>query len=70
MTKHVRFVYQYRDGSNYKSCDDLLYNNPSNREVDEIEDMIRASLIDSVWFVAHQIEIPELFLFNDGKTTN
>jgi len=65
MTNLVRFTYQYRDKSNWKNLADLICINPNNHEVAEIKRAIKATLIDELWFIANQVGLPELFLFNN-----
>lgn len=66
---NIKFVYLYRDGANYKSWDELIFTNPDQLTLDEIEDrLVSAFLVDQL-FVANHISVPEKFLFLDGKFT-
>ena len=49
---NIKFSYLYRDGANYKNFNEVIFDNPSNRSREEIETVIRNSLIDETWFVA------------------
>ena len=66
---NIKFNYLYRDGANYKSWGEVVFTNPDQLTVEEIElRLIDAFLPDSL-FIASQISIPERFLFLDGKFT-
>ena len=66
---HIKFIYLYRDGANFKSWDDIVFTNPDQLTLEEIEDrLVYAFLVDKL-FIAHQISVPEKFLFLDGKFT-
>ncbi len=67
--KNIRFYYLYRDGSNFKSWGEVLFSNPENLSVNEIEEKIICAFLPDKLFVASQISIPEKFLFTNGKYT-
>lgn len=69
MSSFVRFEYQYRDADNYKNWGELFFDNRSNLSVDSIQEDIKKSLLDNVWFIAHQVAVPELFLFDACNVT-
>ena len=58
---NILFCYKYRDGSNYKQCNEIVFSNPLNREVKDIELIITEKLIDGLWFVADDWNIPNQF---------
>ena len=58
---NILFCYRYRDGANYKQYNEIVFSNPLNREVQEIESIIREKLIDGLWFVADNWQIPNQF---------
>ncbi len=58
---NILFCYKYRDGANYKQYNEIAFSNPLKREVKEIELIIREKLIDGVWFVADDWNIPNQF---------
>ena len=60
MANNIKFCYQYRDGGNYKNCDDIVFDNPDNIGLAEIETLIRSKLIDSQWFYAKDLMVPSL----------
>jgi len=66
---NIKFVYLYRDGANYKSWDDVVFANPDQLILEEIEDILISSFLSDKLFIAHQISVPEKFLFLDGEIT-
>lgn len=58
---NIRFVYMYRDASNYKQHGEAILQNEKQLVVDEIEKQIRACLNDGEYFIARQIHIEERF---------
>lgn len=66
---NVKFVYLYRDGANYKIWDDVIFENPDNLSLDEIDRSINSSFLPDKLFIANQISIPEKFLFVEGNFT-
>lgn len=69
---NIKFHYFYRDGSNYKSFGAVIFR--SAKEVITEEDIstwtkkIRESLFDKEFFIASQISIPDVFLWNNKRT--
>lgn len=66
---NIKFVYLYRDGANYKSWDDIVFTNPDQLDIEEIDNRLNAAFLVDRLFIACQISIPEKFLFLDGKFT-
>jgi hypothetical protein len=64
---NVKFNYLYRDGANYKSWGEVVFANPENLALDEIEKTLINAFLSGELFIASQISIPEKFLFLDGK---
>jgi len=65
---HIQFNYLYRDSGNYKKYDFVIFDNPDNIELSEIESLIKSKLIWDEWFYAEGWRLPELFLpFFDFK---
>ncbi len=58
---NIRFVYMYRDASNYKQHGEAIFSNEKQLPVDEIEKQVRACLNDGAYFIARQIHIEERF---------
>ena len=66
---NIRFVYLYRDGSNYKSWGEVVFKNPDNLNVGEIEAKLLSVFLPDKLFIAGQVVVQEKFLFLDGKFT-
>jgi hypothetical protein len=67
--RNIKFNYLYRDGANYKSWGGVIFSNPDDLALNEIEGQLRNSFVSEEFFIAHQISIPEKFLFATGKFT-
>ena len=67
---NVKFTYLYRDGANYKSWHDVVFDNPDQMPLDEIDSRLTASFLPDKLFIANQISIPEKFLFLESDATN
>ena len=57
---NIRFNYLYRDAGNYKQYGGVVFTNPNGRPVNEIDQTIRAALIDGEFFDARQWQLPDL----------
>jgi len=69
MSKRIKFRYLYRDASNYKAWGDVVFGNPDDITLEEVETrLMKAFDVDGI-FVAHQAHIPEIFLYADGSIT-
>jgi hypothetical protein len=66
---NIKFVYLYRDGANYKSWGDVIFADPDELTLDEIGNRLVDAFLPDKLFVAHQISVPEKFLFANGKFT-
>ena len=66
---NIKFNYLYRDGSNFKSWGEVIFLNPENLTVNEIEAKLLNALLPDKQFIASQITIPEKFLFANEKFT-
>jgi hypothetical protein len=66
---NIKFNYLYRDGSNYKSWGNVIFANPDQLTVAEIEKRLTNAFLSDNLFIASQVSIPERFLFADGKFT-
>ncbi|MCB9113308.1 MAG: hypothetical protein H6634_18845 [Anaerolineales bacterium] len=67
--KNVKFVYLYRDGANYKSWNDVIFTNPDHLTSEEIQEKLLSAFLPDKLFIAHQIFVPEQFLFLAGEFT-
>ena len=63
--KNIKFNYLYRDASNYKTFNSIIFPNPQNIPLQELEEKIIQNLIDHQYFIASKINIPEIFLNNE-----
>lgn len=59
---NIKFNYLYRDAGNYKINGSIIFPNPENLSVIELEKEIRSCLIDSEFFDPHDFYIPKLEL--------
>ena len=57
---NMKFKYLYRDGSNYKQFNEVVFANLNNLTLKEIEEVIKENLIDSQWFVARDWGLTDL----------
>ena len=58
---NIRFVYMYRDASNYKQHGEILLSNETLLTVDEVDKQIRSLLSDGLFFIAQQMQVEERF---------
>lgn len=58
---NIRFVYMYRDASNYKQHGEVILPNETQRIVEEVDTQIRSVLSDGLFFIARQVQIEERF---------
>jgi hypothetical protein len=66
---NIKFNYLYRDGANYKSWGEVVFANPENLSLDEVNKTLASALLSGELFIANQISIPEKFFFLNGKFT-
>jgi hypothetical protein len=69
---NIKFNYFYRDSANYKKFSYVIFPNPDNIELEELETLIKSKLIYATYFYAIDWKLPELFLstcdFRDDPT--
>jgi len=58
---NIRFVYMYRDASNYKQHGEVILPNETQRTVEEVDTQIRCLLSDGLFFIAQQVHVEERF---------
>lgn len=63
---NIQFDYRYQDAGGWKQCDFIVFANPDNIPLDEIRRRLQMALWETEFFIAHQIRIPEIFLYLDG----
>ena len=64
---NIKFNYLYRDGANFKSWGEVIFSNSDDLTLNEIELKLVSTFLPDKLFIAHQISIPEKFLFANGK---
>ena len=57
---NIKFSCQYRDGANYKQPNEIIFANPNLIALEEIQKIIKSSLIDECWFIAKQWNVPDI----------
>jgi len=58
---NVRFVYMYRDASNYKQHGEFILSNETLLTVEEVDKQIHSLLSDGLFFIARQVQVEERF---------
>lgn len=61
MTSFLKFQYLYRDAANYKQYSAVCFANPTNLDLASIRQCFEEAAIDKQWFIARQVDLPELF---------
>jgi hypothetical protein len=61
---NIRFSYLYRDFSNYKKFNEIVFTNPTNKSLEEISKVIKDHLIEGKWFYASEWKVPDLHFDN------
>ena len=61
MTNNIRFVYMYRDASNYKQHGEVILPNETQRTIEEVDKQIHSLLSDGLFFIARQVQVEERF---------
>jgi len=62
----IRFNYLYRDAGNYKAWGEIYFSNPDKLELKSIDKQLKRAFDQEVLFIAHQIGVPEVFLYKEG----
>ena len=66
---NVKFIYLYRDASNYKNWGEVIFANPDGVQLEEIGGRLGQFVTANETFIASQVRIPEVFLFPPGDPT-
>lgn len=66
---NIKFIYLYRDGANFKSWREVIFNNSEKLPISQIENRLVAAFLPDKQFIASQVSIPEAFLFLNEKPT-
>lgn len=59
---NIKFTYMYRCGGNFKQFGEVTFRNPSKIPLPRLQQQLVAALLESTWFFAHHVAVPELFL--------
>lgn len=57
---NIKFSYRYRDYANYKKNNEIVFSNPSNKPIQEIEQFILDHLFDDKLFYSTEWKVPDL----------
>ena len=66
---NLKFSYLYRDAGNFKSWGEIVFLNPERLSMVSIQQRLEAAFDSHELFIAHQIDVPEVFLYNDGNVS-
>ena len=58
---NIKFSYSYRDSANYKNFDFIIFQNPDNISLSDLEQLIISKLIDKTFFYANQWNVPSIY---------
>jgi hypothetical protein len=57
---NIKFAYLYRDASNYKQYNEVVFANPNELPLEQIQRIITSNLIDGSWFIAKDWHLPDM----------
>ena len=57
---NLKFYYIYRDFTNYKKHNEIIFSNPNNKPVEEVQAFIKDHLLDGQWFYSSEWKVPDL----------
>jgi hypothetical protein len=60
---NIRLNYLYRDGANYKQYHSEVFTNAGLLSIEEVENRLRAQLIDGDWFYNHNWDLKDLHVY-------
>ena len=58
---NIRFIYLYRDASNYKQHGEVILSNETQMTLEEVDKQIHSLLSDGLFFIAQQVQLEERF---------
>lgn len=58
---NIRFIYLYRDASNYKQHGEVILSNETQMTLEEVDQQTRSHLSDGLFFIARQVQLEERF---------
>lgn len=67
---NIKFSYLYRDSGNYKNYGYVVFANPENISLEQLEELIRSKLIYGEWLYANEWQLPDLFFDNFDPYTD
>jgi hypothetical protein len=59
----------YRDASNYKQWGQVTFSNPEKAGTENLDYQLRRAMMIDSTFIASQIRVPDVFLFNTMRAT-
>jgi hypothetical protein len=57
---NIKFAYLYRDSSNYKQYNEVVFANSNELPLEQIKRIIISNLIDGSWFIAKDWYLPDM----------
>jgi hypothetical protein len=67
---NIKFTYLYRDAGNYKKWAHIVFSNSDGLTLDSIANAMQAAFLQDGLFTAHQVRVPEVFLYSRGNATS
>jgi hypothetical protein len=67
---NIKFSYLYRDAGNYKKWADVVFSNPDRLTLEAVTKALKDAFLEDGLFIAHQVRVPEVFLFSRGNATS
>ena len=67
---NIKFNYMYRDAGNYKKFASVVFSNPELLSLQSVAMRLANIFSEEGLFVAHQIRVPEVFLYVRGNATS
>lgn len=64
---NVRFRYLYRDASNFKKWGEVVFSSCDGLPLDTVAESIERHFSPDALFTASQVNVPEVFLFDDYR---
>ena len=67
---NIKVIYLYRDAGNYKKWAEVVFSNPERLAPEAVTKTLRDAFLPDGLFIAHQVRLPEAFLFTEGDATS
>ncbi len=67
---NIKFTYLYRDAGNYKKWGEVVFGNPEELTLKLIARDLREAFLQDGLFIAHQVRVPDAFLYVQGDATS